>query len=128
MNGKYIVDTNVIIRLLAANERSVELFDQADYIYIPVIVVGELRYGAENSSRKQTNLDIFNDFISQYEVLDVDLSVAREYGEIKAQLKSIGMTIPENDIWIAAIAKANACSLLTFDSHFTKVDGLKVIN
>jgi len=55
MNGKYLVDTNVIIRLLNSDQRSVELFDIADEINIPVIVAGELFYGAENSTKKQEN-------------------------------------------------------------------------
>jgi len=50
MNGRYLVDSNVIIRLLRSDDRSVELFDQADNIYIPAIVAGELFYGAQNSS------------------------------------------------------------------------------
>ena len=53
MNGKYLVDTNVIIKMLRADEHSVELFEQADSISIPVVVVGELYYGAENSARKK---------------------------------------------------------------------------
>ena len=52
MNGKYLADTNVIIKLLNADERSVELFDQADEVFIPVIVAGELLFGAENSTKK----------------------------------------------------------------------------
>ena len=42
MNGKYLIDTNVIIKLLRSDERSIELFNQADSICIPVIVAGEL--------------------------------------------------------------------------------------
>jgi len=127
MSGKCLVDTNVIIRLLRADERSIELFNQADSISIPVVVSGELFYGAENSTLKQENLNIFSDFISQYEVIEVDLNIARTYGEIKAQLKKNGLTIPENDLWIAATAKARRYTLITFDSHFSKIDGLQVI-
>ena len=128
MNGKCLVDTNVIIRLLRADERSIELFNQADSISIPVVVAGELFYGAENSTLKQENLTIFSDFLSQYEVIEVDISIARAYGEIKAQLKKDGFTIPENDLWIAATAKARQYTLITFDDHFTKIDGLQVIS
>jgi len=53
MNGKYLVDTNVIIRLLNSDQHSVELFDIADEIYIPVIVAGELYYGAETQQKNK---------------------------------------------------------------------------
>ena len=77
MNGNYMVDTNVIIKMLKADERAVELFEQAERIVIPAIVAGELFYGAENSTRKQENLHIFTDFLSQYNVIDVDQKIAQ---------------------------------------------------
>ena len=128
MNGKYLVDTNVIIRLLNSDQRSVELFDMADEIYIPVIVAGELYYGAENSTKKQENTQIFSDFISQYNIVDIELPITKVYGEIKAQLKSGGFTIPENDLWIAATAKHHQFTLITFDNHFSNINGLQVIS
>ena len=128
MNGNYVVDTNVIIKMLKADERAVELFEQAEKVDIPVIVAGELIYGAENSTRKQENLNIFSDFLSQYNIIEVDLQIAQVYGEIKAQLKRDGLTIPENDIWIAATAKTKHYTLLTFDGHFSQINGLNVKN
>ena len=128
MNGNYIVDTNVIIKMLKADERAVELFEQADKIEIPAIVAGELFYGAENSGRKQENLNMFSDFLSQYNIIEVDLPISKVYGEIKAQLKRDGLTIPENDIWIAATSKVKQSTLITFDSHFSQINGLHVKN
>jgi len=128
MSGRYLVDTNVIIRLLKSDERAVEMFDNADEIYVPVIVAGELFYGAQNSTQKQANMAIFNDFLSQYIIIDIDPPIAEMYGEIKAQLKRSGITIPENDLWIAATAKAKRYKLLTFDNHFENVDGLQVVS
>ena len=128
MSGRCLADTNVIIRLLRSDEHSVELFDNAEEIYIPAIVAGELFYGAHNSARKQENLDIFNDFLSQYEIAEISVGVAVAYGEIKAQLKRDGFSIPENDIWIAAIAKCHNYILLTFDNHFKRIEGLNVLS
>lgn len=128
MGGKCIVDTNVIAKLLRSDERSDELFEQADEIFIPSIVAGELYYGAHNSTRVQENLKLFSDFLSQYKILDVNSSIAEVYGEIKAQLKKDGINIPENDLWIAAISKFHQYNLISFDGHFEKVDGIQVLN
>ena len=128
MSGKCLVDTNVIIRLLRSDERSALLFDKADTICVPSIVAGELFYGAENSTRKQENLEIFNDFLAQYDVVEVTLEVSSVYGEIKAQLKRDGISIPENDLWIAAIAKFHNYTLLSFDNHFLNINGLQVLS
>ena len=128
MNGNYLVDTSVIIALLKGDVRAVELFDQADRIFIPAIVVGELFYGAQNSTKKQENMRIFRDFLSQYEIAGIDFSVAQEYGEIKSQLKKGGINVPENDLWIAAIAKSNQYTLISFDGHFVKINGLQILH
>ncbi|MCL1849343.1 MAG: PIN domain-containing protein [Clostridiales bacterium] len=128
MNGEYLVDTNIIIRLLHADERAIALFNEAKKICIPAIVAGELYYGAQNSTLMQENLDIFNDFLSQYEIVNVNLAIAETYGEIKAQLKKAGLNLPENDLWIAATAKTNQYTLLTNDSHFLGIEGLQVRN
>jgi len=128
MNGKYLTDTNVIIKLLKSDKQAIRLFDDANRIYIPVTVVGELFYGAQNSSRKEENMSIFTDFLSNYAIVNIDTSVANMYGEIKVQLKKDGITIPENDLWIAATAKAKQYTLMSFDSHFNKVYGLQVVS
>jgi len=59
-------------------------------------------------------------------VLDCDAKVARRYGEVKNMLRKRGRPIPENDIWIAAIALENNLTLVSRDDHFLEVDGLKL--
>lgn len=46
------------------------------------------------------------------------------YGLIKASLRKKGKPIPENDIWIAAIAMQHSLVVATRDKHFDEVDGL----
>ena len=125
MNGN-LVDTNVIIKLLNGDENAVRLFNGATDVAVPVIVAGELFYGAYKSSRSQENLGLFMDFLSDYTMLPVDSDIAKTYGEIKAQLVKKGSPIPENDIWIAATAKTHNLTLLTFDAHFSNIDGLRI--
>jgi tRNA(fMet)-specific endonuclease VapC len=48
------------------------------------------------------------------------------YGEIKTELKKKGKPIPENDIWIAALAKEHDLVLVTRDKHFEEIEDLKV--
>ena len=125
MNGS-LVDTNVIIKLLAGDEHAVRLFSVAQDISIPVTVAGELFYGAYKSSRTQENLSLFMDFLSNYPILPIDDKISMSYGEIKSQLVKKGFTIPENDIWIAATAMVHRLTLITFDSHFSNIDSLKI--
>ena len=57
-------------------------------------------------------------------MLGCDETTAQEYGRIKTALKAKGRPIPDNDIWIAAIAKQYSLVLATRDQHFSEVEGL----
>jgi tRNA(fMet)-specific endonuclease VapC len=126
MSGS-LVDTNIIIKVLNGNDEAVELFDSLDEIYISVITVGELIYGAYKSSRKRENISLFESFLSEYPLIAVNDEISRIYGEIKAELVVKGINIPENDLWIAAIAIFNNFSLVTFDQHFNNISKLRLL-
>jgi tRNA(fMet)-specific endonuclease VapC len=59
-------------------------------------------------------------------LLNCDRETAVVYGIIKSQLKKDGKPIPENDVWIAAIAMQHDLRLLTNDKHFDYVKTLKI--
>ena len=126
MNGD-MLDTNVIIKYLTGDESTKQLVNSATDILVPVIVVGELQYGARKSSKTATNLALFADFLSNFTIAHVDESIAAMYGEVKEQLRKKGVNVPENDIWIAATAISQQCRLITYDAHFKSVDGLDVV-
>jgi tRNA(fMet)-specific endonuclease VapC len=52
------------------------------------------------------------------------MTAARFYGRVSHQLRVKGRPIPQNDIWIAALAIQHNLTVLTRDSHFAEVDGL----
>ena len=54
-------------------------------------------------------------------ILPGSVETARHYGIIKSQLKKKGRPIPENDVWIAAIAKEYDLTLVTRDDHFSYI-------
>ena len=127
MNGD-MLDTNVIIKFLAGDESAKQLIDSATDIYVPIIVVGELHYGAHKSSKTESNLALFANFLSGFSITHIDESIAAMYGEVKEQLRKKGVNLPENDVWIAATAKARQCRLITYDAHFKSVEGLDVVS
>lgn len=125
MNGK-LIDTNVIIRFFKGQTELFSLFDDLDNLYVSSISLGELMYGAELSQKSEFNRDNYLAFCEQMKVLYPDSEVAKSYGKIKASLKAKGKPIPENDIWIAATCHAADLTLLTADSDFDFVDGIRV--
>ena len=121
MNGK-LIDTNVIIRVLKGQTELFPLFDDMEKLFVSSISVGELMYGAELSKKRADNTAGYYSFCQQMNVLVPDEVVSLQYGKVKAQLKRNGTPIPENDIWITAIA--GKLTLVTADSDFKMVEGL----
>ncbi|MCF2505757.1 type II toxin-antitoxin system VapC family toxin [Dyadobacter sp. CY107] len=119
------IDTNVAIEALNGNPLTIRMLERFDLIYLPITVCGELLYGAKNSSRVHYNLPRYESFISDCEVLDTQESVAKEYSSIKKHLRDVGCSIPENDIWIAAICTFYDIPLFTRDGHFENIPVLK---
>ncbi|WP_207632612.1 type II toxin-antitoxin system VapC family toxin [Foetidibacter luteolus] len=101
--------------------------DKAETIYIPSIVVGELYYGAEYSTRVEQNRSNISKLVLSYPVLLVDENTGKYYGSVKASLRRKGQPIPENDIWIAAIALQYNLTLVTRDAHFNAINELAAI-
>ena len=126
MSGKYLLDNNIVIALWGGDNDVVRQFNQNMLVYVPSIVFGELYYGAKKSARSDLNLARIDEFASSVEMIDVDFRDARLYGEIKDQLRKNGRPIPENDIWIAALAMRHELTLVTRDAHFQSVQGLKI--
>jgi len=120
MNGEYLADTSVLVDLLRRGEVASVPKDAG--VVICATVLGELYYGALVSARPQEQVARLEQFFSKYKTLQTSLEVIQSYAYIKCQLKRKGKMIPENDLWIAAFAKAHALPLLTSDLHFQSVE------
>ena len=126
MNGRCLLDTNIIIALFAEEVSVKTRLTQAAEVFVSSVAIGELCFGARKSWRVQENLARIDEFAANNVVLGCDIETAQRYGEIKNALQRKGRPIPENDMWIAAIALQHDLVLITRDAHFKEVDGLKV--
>lgn len=121
-----LLDTNIIIALFAKDSNVLCELTKATEVFVPAIVLGELFYGAAKSSQRQANNARIEEFAAGAAVMACDVSTAREYGRIKNDLRVKGRPIPENDIWISAIASQHGLTLITRDGHFDEVSNLSV--
>ena len=128
MNGIFLIDTNAVIDLNNGDPAITTIVQDATEIYLPMNVLGELYYGAERSLRIEENFEQIKAIAQDWDILPPDLMTARIYGQIRNQLRKKGKPIPENDIWIAALALQHKLRLLTRDKHFNEVDDLKTIS
>jgi len=69
---------------------------------------------------------VLDQFVEGRILLTCDLLVAREYGRLKSELKAQGTPLPENDMWIAAIALRYGLTVTSRDRHFREIGGLAV--
>jgi tRNA(fMet)-specific endonuclease VapC len=125
-SGNTLFDTNVLISFLEGLPEAVAQVGAASNPCISVITVGELAYGAQKSEQTAANERRFAELVRQFDVVSIDEQVAGEYGIAKAALAAANYKLPENDIWIAATAKASDSMLVTYDNHFKRVAGINL--
>lgn len=123
-----IIDTNGLSAFFDGQEGVVGKLGEADGIYLPVIVMGEYRFGLRGSRQRALREPVLEAFARSCTVLPVLESTTSHYATIRNQLRRAGTPIPENDIWIAALATEHHLSVLSADAHFDKVSGIARID
>ena len=124
-NGRYLLDTNIIIGMFAEDKAIQEKVQNTEKLFLASPVVGELYYGARKSSRPIENLARVNRLTQRFPLFSCGLETGQWFGIIKDELRRKGNLIPDNDIWIAAIAMQHDLILVTRDAHFDEVETLQ---
>ena len=119
-----ILDTNAISALFAGDESLAALLDGEERLHLPVFVVGEYRYGLSRSRHARSLAELLDTLILESVVLPANLETAAIYADLRAELGRNGTPIPENDVWIAALARQHELPLATRDAHFDAVPRL----
>jgi len=122
-----IVDTNALSAAADADPAVVAILGRAEQMAIPVIVLGEYRYGIAQSRRRPSYESWLSGLLRDCLVLDVNEPTTQHYAEIVLELKKLGKPIPTNDLWIAALCRQHSLPLLSRDRHFDWVAGVKRI-
>lgn len=99
-----IHDTNALSAFFEGEKAVVSLMASTDAVHLPVIVLGEYRFGLRGSKlRKQLEPQVMS-FAKACTVLPILESTTQFYATIRQGLKKQETPIPENDVWIAALA------------------------
>ncbi len=94
-------------------------------VAIPVIVLGEFRYGISASRHRAAYERWLDDHLGQFEILPITAATAISYARIRMSLKKLGRPIPVNDVWIAALCLQHKLPVLTRDDDFDAVPGIR---
>ena len=122
-----ILDTNAISALLDGDPAIEVVLSGSERHHLATVALGEYRYGLESSRKKRELTELLDELESESLVLAVDSGTARAYAAIRHELKSAGTPIPENDVWIAALARQHGLPLVSNDGHFKDVRRLRRI-
>lgn len=120
-----ILDTNALSAAADDDPGILEILAQADAVALPVIVLGEYRYGIAQSRHRAQYLNWLDELIADCIVLDINNDTTHHYADIHLELKKIGRPIPTNDLWIAALCRQHSLPILSRDAHFDLVSGNK---
>jgi tRNA(fMet)-specific endonuclease VapC len=125
---KIVVDTNAYSRLMVGDTDVFEALGNADTVYMSVFVLGELFAGFRGGVREAENRNILKQFLGKptVKIIMASPETADIFGWLKHQLKQAGTPIPINDVWIAAHTIETGSTLMTFDSHFDRIPGLRL--
>lgn len=123
-----ILDTNALSAAADREPAALKIVAGADTLAVPVIVLGEYRFGIAQSRYRKDYEEWLREWINVVDVLDVDERTSHHYATIGLELKGLGKPIPANDLWIAALCRQHSLSLLSRDKHFDAVAGLKRID
>jgi len=125
---KVLIDTSAYSELLRGSHDVVDVLGRADIVYLSVFVLGELYTGFKGGTRATTNKHLLERFIARptVRVRHATEETAHIFAEIKHALKQAGTPIPINDVWIGAHAIETGSVLVTFDSHFARIHGLRL--
>jgi len=122
-----LLDSSVVIPHLRGKLDLTVQVPGSEPLFLPLTALGELYKGVFKSTQPEKNKLLIETFLQTVAVLHPDTATALYYAQISADLERKGTPIPENDVWIAAVALECGMPLATRDAHFAQVDGLKLL-
>jgi tRNA(fMet)-specific endonuclease VapC len=127
MTDSLLLDTSVVISHLRRSALVTEKLKAADFLYLPIIALGELFHGACVLPFPERQREKINRFLGAVTILGLTHTTAENFGQISAELRAVGKPIPTNDIWIAALAREHRLPLAAHDEHFDRVSNITVL-
>ena len=123
-----IIDTNALSAWAEAEHELLQSLAPVSQLVLPIIVVGEYKQGILRSRHRDQLTEWLNTTIREVRLGLITLATTDMYARVQLMTRDKGRPIPTNDAWIAALALEHDLPVLSRDSHFDAVDGIKRIS
>jgi tRNA(fMet)-specific endonuclease VapC len=123
-----ILDTTGLSAVAEGEPALEPILRKAAQVAIPVIVLGEYRYGIAQSRERNRYEQWLSESLRKFRILDVDERTTISYAAVRMELKKAGTPIPSNDVWIAALCRQHSLPIVSRDRHFDAVPGLRRVH
>jgi tRNA(fMet)-specific endonuclease VapC len=123
-----ILDTNALSAFVDGEPDVGAILGLQHRAAVPVIVLGEFRYGIMGSRHRKTYEKWLENHLRHFDLLAVTVETTVPYASLRAALKRSGRPIPANDAWIAALAMQHRLPILSRDEHFDALSGVRRIS
>ena len=120
-----ILDTNALSAFVDGDAGVGEILRTQARASIPVIVLGEFRYGIADSRHQKEYESWLNLQLRHFEILAITDQTAIAYATLRLALRRAGRPIPANDAWIAALALQHRLPILSRDARFDEIAGVQ---
>lgn len=121
-----LADTSIVVALLRGDPGIEQRLEGSGDFFLSVVVLGELLLGALGAREPEREKGKVLDFVRGWPVLHCDQETAEKYAAMKFLLRQRGTPVPENDLWIAATARAHGLTVATRDRHFEVIPDLQL--
>ena len=123
---KYLLDTNICIYYIKGQFELDKKFKKADpdNCFISEITLAELKYGVENSEKRDKNQKALDYFLSGVKIVPIFHSLDL-YAQEKARLRRLGTPVDDFDLLIGVTAVTHNLTMVTNNTeHFKRINGM----
>ena len=126
MEVRVALDTNRLTDLFQGDAALADWLATCDEVWIPLVVLAEIKAGFYGGSQQHKNEVLLQALLAKptVAILFPSRETAEHYARLFVQLKRAGTPVPDNDLWIAALALEHNLRLITRDQHFERVPQL----
>jgi tRNA(fMet)-specific endonuclease VapC len=116
----YLFDTTAYSHMLKGNKAVADILINAETIFLPNVVIAELKYGFRLGTRQEENEQLLSRFIANKKIRVVlpDNATTDYFTNIAVFARKRGVQLSTHDLWIAALTEQWDVTLVTFDKDF----------